>query len=88
MNYLIAYDICNAKRLVKVAKCLRRYGLRQEKSVFVCNLEKRQLTSLCNELHNLSTSEDTILAFPVPDASECISIRGKLFLYEKKDVYY
>ncbi len=60
--YLIAYDICDQKRLRKTFKVMRRFGDHLQYSVFRCILsdcEKIKLRSLLREVIN--TNEDQIL---------------------------
>jgi len=37
-SYLVAYDICNPKRLRKVALTCEDFGIRRQYSVFFCRL--------------------------------------------------
>jgi CRISPR-associated protein Cas2 len=43
LRYLVSYDIANAKRLRRVAKCLESYGTRLQFSVFECPLDDTRL---------------------------------------------
>ena len=43
LRYLVSYDIANAKRLRRVAKCLESYGTRLQFSVFECPLDDLRL---------------------------------------------
>lgn len=43
LRYLVSYDIANAKRLRRVAKCLESYGTRLQYSVFECPLDDLRL---------------------------------------------
>jgi CRISPR-associated protein Cas2 len=49
MFFLIAYDICDDKRLREVAKLMEAYGKRVQRSVFECSLSKQRLAALVHE---------------------------------------
>lgn len=42
-RYLIAYDICDSKRLRQVCKTMEEYGERLQYSVFICDLSRTEL---------------------------------------------
>ena len=42
-RYLIAYDICEPKRLRRVCKTMDEYGERLQYSVFICDLSRTEL---------------------------------------------
>jgi CRISPR-associated protein Cas2 len=42
-RYLIAYDICEPKRLRRVCKTMEEYGERLQYSVFICDLSRTEL---------------------------------------------
>lgn len=61
-NYIVTYDICDPKRLRKVFKTCKGYGLHLQLSVFECDLtpsEKIEFESRLNELIN--HNEDQVL---------------------------
>lgn len=43
LRYLVSYDIANAKRLRRVAKCMESFGTRLQFSVFECPLDDLRL---------------------------------------------
>jgi CRISPR-associated protein Cas2 len=49
-SYLVAYDICDDKRLRKVFKTMRGYGDHLQYSVFECQLTAIDLSRLKSEL--------------------------------------
>ncbi len=49
-TYLVCYDISHEKRLAKVAKIMRGYGLRVQYSVFECQLNGKDLARCRAEL--------------------------------------
>ncbi len=73
MLWLVAYDICNPKRLGRVAKTCLDYGVRVEKSVFECDLEEATFSSFWIELNKIiDDSEDAIVAYRI--CASCIKM--------------
>lgn len=87
MKCLIAYDISDDRRLRRVAKVLKRYGIRIEKSVFTCDLEAAKIVKLQQELYECSAREDTILLFQLPSNIRYIPIRGMLETQTAQEIY-
>ena len=67
MNYLVIYDICNVKRLRKVAKYLENIGLRVQNSTFELSKETlmKPINKIYNELIELCEEEDKIFIFKI-----------------------
>lgn len=42
MNMIVAYDITDSKRLQRIAKIMKDYGLRVQKSIFEVEVHDRQ----------------------------------------------
>ncbi|NTU52819.1 MAG: CRISPR-associated endonuclease Cas2 [Chlorobiaceae bacterium] len=63
MFLLISYDICDTKRLPKVAKLLEGYGNRVQYSVFECILTERQYRELQRRLLRLIRPEEDSVRF-------------------------
>lgn len=64
MRYLVAYDICEPRRLHRVAKLCEQYGMRIEYSVFECDLDAVMFHSLWQGLAQLIDSgEDSVVAY-------------------------
>jgi len=64
MLILIAYDVCQPKRLVKVAKLLENWGERVQYSVFECRLEENSFEHLWAALCDLiDENEDRLVAY-------------------------
>lgn len=61
MWHLVAYDVRDPKRLLKVAKHLKGYGVRLQYSLFRCRLSERQRERLQWELSLLLKPEDDLL---------------------------
>lgn len=62
LRYLVSYDIANAKRLRRVAKCLESYGTRLQFSVFECPLDDTRLAQAKTALAEIiNTDQDQVL---------------------------
>ncbi len=62
IRYLVSYDICDPKRLRKVARSLEGFGVRLQYSVFECPLDAMRLAKLKAELQALMNhDEDQVL---------------------------
>lgn len=66
MLILIAYDVCQPKRLSQVAKTLEDYGSRVQYSLFECRLEERAFQTLWDKLLDIiDESEDKLVAYQI-----------------------
>jgi CRISPR-associated protein Cas2 len=62
LRYLVSYDIANARRLRRVAKCLESYGTRLQFSVFECPLDDLRLAQAKAALAEIiNTDHDQVL---------------------------
>jgi len=67
MDYLAVYDISEPRRLRRVARVMEGFGVRVQKSVFECRLNKRELASLQSKLSKvIDDSEDSVRLYPMP----------------------
>lgn len=65
-TYLISYDICDPKRLRKVARACEDFGLRRQYSVFLCRLTALNLVQLRTRLYDIIDLEkDQVLFIPL-----------------------
>ena len=65
MRYVVAYDICEPKRLRRVAKVCEDYGLRIQKSVFELQVHKPMLEEMMGRLkEEIKPTEDSIISIP------------------------
>ena len=81
-KYLIAYDICDEKRLCKVAKLLYANALGGQKSVLEIPASPKEIKSLELELRKLITQEDLVNIIPIEE--ECILLgRAKSVNYNE-----
>jgi CRISPR-associated protein Cas2 len=63
IRYLVSYDVCDPKRLRKVARALEGFGVRLQYSVFECPLDALRLEKLKSELHPLLNHEEDQVLF-------------------------
>ena len=69
VKYVIAYDICEPRRLRRVAKCLERSAVRVQKSVFIFVGSRQELEAVTGDLMTLiDVAEDRVQAWPVNDS--------------------
>jgi CRISPR-associated protein Cas2 len=67
-TYLVAYDICDPKRLRKVAQTCEDFGLRRQYSVFLCRLSATDLVKLKSRLYDLiDLQKDRVEIVPLCD---------------------
>jgi len=65
-TWLVCYDICDPKRLRKVARTCEDFGLRRQYSVFVCRLTATNLVRLKSRLYDvINLQEDQVLFVPL-----------------------
>lgn len=66
MLRIIAYDIANTKRLVRIANVCLDYGWRLEKSVFECDLDNGTFEKFWRRLTGIAdVAEDSLVVIPV-----------------------
>ena len=80
-RYLVSYDICQPKRLRRVAKAMEGFGVRLQYSVFECALDPMRLAQCKAALHEeIDYHEDQVLFVSLGpaanDASLCIEAMG------------
>ena len=74
-TYLVAYDICDPKRLRKVAKICEDFGMRRQYSVFFCRLAAVDLIRLKSRLYDVvNLDRDQVLFIPL--CGRCLGDRG------------
>ena len=95
MVYIVCYDIgfqsiddkSAASRLRSVSKILCNYGIRRQRSVFECIIDKEMLESLKKELAQvLDRKQDSVRIYPMCD--KCLKrtvVQGTGEIIEVKD---
>jgi CRISPR-associated protein Cas2 len=85
IRYLVSYDICDPKRLRRVARALEGFGVRLQYSVFECPLDDMRLAMLKAAVHPLlKHDEDQVLFVSLGpsanDATLVIEAMGQPYL--------
>src|SRR5437762_6924592 len=88
-SYLVAYDICDPKRLRKVAQTCEDFGFRKQYSVFLCRLTATDLVRLKSRLYDIiHLDKDQVLFIPL--CNRCVSqieaLGRPVQAHEAKDV--
>lgn len=66
MNLIVAYDIANPKRLQRIAKIMKDYGLRVQKSIFEVDVNERQFAVMKWRVEaEMELTEDGVKYFPL-----------------------
>src|SRR5271166_3394445 len=69
-TYVVAYDICDPKRLRKVARTCEDFGFRRQYSVFLCRLSATDLVRLKARLYDIIDLDMDQVIF-VPLCARC-----------------
>lgn len=72
-RFLIAYDICEPRRLRQVCKTMEEYGERLQYSVFICDLSRTELVHARAQVERqMNLTEDSVV---IVDLGEATSAR-------------
>jgi CRISPR-associated protein Cas2 len=88
-TYLVAYDICDQKRLRKVAHTCEDFGRRRQYSVFICRLSAKDLVRLKSRLYDIiDLKEDQVIFVPLCNrcAAGIESIGKPVEKHDAKDI--
>ena len=67
-RFLIAYDICEPKRLRQVCKTMEEYGERLQYSVFICDLSRSELVHARAQVEGqMNLNEDSVVIVDLGD---------------------
>lgn len=84
MDVLVTYDVETTdadgkRRLRHVAKILKNYGQRVQKSVFECRIDRSQLEELEAELvETIDEDEDSLRIYRLPpDRDRAVTVHGE-----------
>ncbi len=87
MNTVITYDIADNKRRTKLSQFLKEIGIRSQKSVFECRLDRREIREIryyCKK--NLDLAKDSVRIYRV--CSKCMAkaeIQGQGITFSQLD---
>jgi len=76
-HYIVAYDILNDKRAVKVRKLVYSYALGGQKSALEVPLKQKELKEFVKQLEPLLSDEDRV---------NIVEVEEELLLFGKADV--
>ena len=66
MNMIVAYDIADPKRLNKIAKVIKDYGVRVQKSIFEVEVDGGLFTEMKSRVEEIiEPFEDGVKYFPL-----------------------
>ncbi len=69
-NYIVTYDVCDPKRLRKVFRACKDYGLHLQLSVFECDLTAAEKIDFESQLRGLIDSKEDQILFIALGPSE------------------
>ena len=89
MLTLVAYDICDPKRLSRVAKVCEDYGVRVQYSVFECRLDEDEFTDFWLKLLDvIEESEDRLVAYKIDARSAKETLTAGAMVCSERVVCY
>lgn len=89
MLTLVAYDIADQKRLVKVAKTCEDYGVRVQYSVFECRLDEDGFSDFWLKLLEvIDEAEDRLVAYKIDARSAKETLTAGTMVCGEKVVCY
>lgn len=90
MNTIVAYDIADPRRLNRVAKVVKDYGTRVQKSIFEVDVDVRRFTEMKARIEELiEASEDGVKYFPLCEkCAGTVEIIGQGVFVDPDEEYY
>ncbi|MDY0300865.1 MAG: CRISPR-associated endonuclease Cas2 [Trichlorobacter sp.] len=89
MQIIVAYDIANPKRLQRVAKIMKDYGLRVQKSIFEVDIDEHMFAVMKLRIEaEIDIEQDGVKYFPL--CSRCCNTAitfGKAIKTVKNEKY-
>lgn len=64
-HWLVIYDVCDKRRLYRVAKLMTNFGIRVQKSVFEMEADIKQIAMIRRKLRRIIEDNDFIVYFEV-----------------------
>lgn len=66
MHMIVAYDIADPRRLSRVAKIIKDYGVRVQKSIFEVKLDEKRFMEMKSRIEKeIVPAEDGVKYFPL-----------------------
>ncbi len=89
MLTLLAYDICDPKRLARVARICEDYGVRVQYSVFECRLDEDEFTDFWLKLLEvIHAKEDRLVSYRIDARSAKETLTAGTMVCSEKVVCY
>lgn len=90
MFYIIAYDTSSDKRRRKMAKAIKAYAKRVQKSVYEACIERNEYIKMIEAIEKvIDGKDDNVRIYNVPkDALDAITVYGPLPLIDMSDFEY
>jgi CRISPR-associated protein Cas2 len=90
MNMIVAYDIADVKRLAKVARVVKDYGLRVQKSIFELEINIQSFLEMKARVENeIVPEEDGVKYFPLCEkCAGTLEIIGQGIFIDPDEEYY
>ena len=82
---LVIYDIAENKRRTKLAKTMKSFGFRVQKSAFEAHLSESKYNKLMSMLNPIVENEDSIRVYKIR-GSGAVTVIGKEAVCENEDV--
>lgn len=79
MNMIVAYDIANPRRLARIAKIMKDYGKRVQKSVFEVDLTENRFEEMKRRAERtMNLGEDGVKYYPLCErCSDILVVLGR-----------
>ncbi len=90
MDMIVAYDIADPKRLNRVAKIIKDYGTRVQKSIFEVKLDDNRFMEMKARIEGeIEPAEDGVKYFPLCEkcAGTIENIGNGIFIDPDKEFY-
>jgi CRISPR-associated protein Cas2 len=90
MNMIVAYDIANPKRLAKIAKIMKDYGSRVQKSIFEVSARGGVFNEIRRRVEEvIIPEEDGVKFYPVCEkCAGTVEIIGQGIFIDPDQEYY
>ena len=87
---IVAYDIADPRRLNKVAKLIKDYGVRVQKSIFEVDVDDRRFSEMKVRIEEIiEASEDGVKYFPLCEkCAGTVEIIGQGVFIDPDEEYY
>ena len=68
MEFLVAYDIADTKRVAKIGRFLSKIGVRIEYSIFYVSASKEEMTEIAMKINDIiEPNEDDVRIYEIED---------------------